>query len=99
LSLPCRRDIEGKQAATSPARGACLRHLAMNETTTATDYRCPKHPDERLKKVLRGGAGFCVKCRTYTQAAGVEMPQLDAAIARKRELAAKQAKTKKQMAR
>jgi hypothetical protein len=57
-----------------------------------------------LHYALRGGAGYCSRCRAYTQAAGVEPPKLDAAIAHKRasasrpkKRAAKKAKSKKRV--
>ena len=36
---------------------------------------CPTHPLTRLIYALRGGAGYCVQCRLYVQAAGVLMPK------------------------
>lgn len=53
-------------------------------TAIAPNYRCPKHPDERLSNILRGGAGFCRRCNLYTQALGVPMPEPSPEIAAKR---------------
>lgn len=38
------------------------------------DLYCPKHLQNKLLYVLKGGAGFCSQCRLYVQAAGVPMP-------------------------
>jgi hypothetical protein len=40
-----------------------------------SDYRCPAHPDTKLVYLLKGGAGYCLQCRMYTQAAGVPEPK------------------------
>jgi hypothetical protein len=70
----------------------------MNNTNgTTPDYRCPKHPDERLSNVLRGGAGWCAMCQFFVQALGVPMPELDPHVAAKRAAEAeKKAKPKPQ---
>jgi hypothetical protein len=36
---------------------------------------CPTHPQTRLLYALKGGAGFCIQCRLYVQAAGVPEPK------------------------
>jgi hypothetical protein len=56
----------------------------ITATTTTPDYRCPKHPGERLTNLLKGGAGFCSSCNLFVQAAGVEMPELSPEIVAKR---------------
>jgi hypothetical protein len=48
----------------------------MVDVMDMTDYRCPKHPETKLLYVLKGGAGYCLTCSQYTQAAGVPMPKL-----------------------
>jgi len=63
-------------------------------TATITDYRCPKHPAERLSNVLCGGAGFCRRCNLFVQAAGIAAPQLDEWVLAKR-AASKPAKKKR----
>lgn len=40
-------------------------------------HSCPTHPETELLYVLKGGAGYCVKCGLYLQALGVEMPTID----------------------
>jgi len=44
-----------------------------------TDHFCPTHSETKLIYVLKGGAGYCVKCCQYVQAAGVAMPKLSKA--------------------
>ena len=58
-----------------------------------TNFACPTHSETKLIYVLKGGAGYCVKCSQYVQAAGVPMPKMKSKarksqkIARKRERA------------
>jgi len=40
-----------------------------------TDLFCPTHTETRLLYALKGGAGYCVQCCLYVQAAGVPMPK------------------------
>ncbi len=42
-------------------------------TQTAAEFVCPTH-SAPLIYVLKGGVGYCPKCRLYVQAAGVPMP-------------------------
>ena len=41
------------------------------------DFFCPKHPETKLWNVLKGGAGYCARCFTYVQAAGIPEPVRD----------------------
>jgi hypothetical protein len=57
----------------------------MSTATAPTPiYECPKHPGEQLSRVLKGGAGYCARCRAYVQSANHPMPELSPEIAAKR---------------
>ncbi|HZS09519.1 MAG TPA: hypothetical protein VFD58_32110 [Blastocatellia bacterium] len=68
----------------------------MPETneSAATILRCPID-GTALKHALRSGAGWCGTCCLWTQAFGLEMPQLSEEIKLKRELIATAAKITK----
>lgn len=42
------------------------------------DLFCPTHPQTKLLCALKGGAGYCVTCSRYVQAAGVPEPKREA---------------------
>lgn len=64
----------------------------MNEPHA--EFECGKH-GERLLNVLKGGAGWCLRCRLYVQSANHPMPKLSPEVQAKRDAALTSKRKKK----
>jgi hypothetical protein len=63
----------------------CLTTVVRQTEVAALPHVCPRHQDEALTLVLRGGAGWCARCYCYVQSANHPMPVLPPELIAKRE--------------
>jgi hypothetical protein len=49
--------------------------VEVTENPAPTALVCPRHPDTRLRFILRGGVGHCGRCGLYVRALGVPEPE------------------------